>query len=258
MTDPETVLLHHEEVDHLPLLWGAPRVAPNSVRHLVIWLPGLGGRKESLRPYLQDLVQAGFYAVSFDPYQHGERMVETQEAFAAKLKANKRRYFWPMMTLTADEFPRIIDWGIARWGIDGRIMAGGISMGGDIAVTAAGLDPRIIAIAAGIATPDWLRPGTNEEQSDPDTYAWNCYQRSNPLTNLQRYVHCPAITFQIGAQDDHVPPDGARRFMEALRETYSACPERLNRQEHPVGHEFTPNMWENALDWFRLNSLQSL
>lgn len=65
--------------------------------------------------------------------------------------------------------------------------------GGDIAVAAAGIDRRIRAVAACISTPDRLRPGSDETPSVPDAYAWNCYRRCNPLTDLALYAHAPAI-----------------------------------------------------------------
>jgi fermentation-respiration switch protein FrsA (DUF1100 family) len=98
-------------------------------------------------------------------------------------------------------------------------------MGGDIAVAVAGIDSRISKVAAIIATPDWLRPGMHDlfepEQmlpsGIPDRYAQYFFDEFNPFTHLERYAHGPAITFECGEKDTHVPPDGALRFQEALR-----------------------------------------
>ncbi|CAI6087269.1 dienelactone hydrolase family protein [Cohnella sp. JJ-181] len=239
-----------ENVDHIPLIWERPE--SDAGGDLVVWLPGLSGSKDKLREHLRLFADAGFTAVSYDPYEHGDRMRESREAFRHKLDANKRRYFWPMIALTAEEYPRVIDWAFERFGLDGAVLAGGISMGGDIAVAAAGIDRRIRAVAACISTPDWLRPGTDEAPSEPDTYAWNCYRRCNPLTNAARYAHAPAIRFLNGAQDGHVPPDGARRFREALADVYAACPERFVVTEYEgVAHAFTEAMLRDALAWFK-------
>lgn len=236
-------------VDHIPLIWERP--VSGASGDLVVWLPGLTGSKNGLREHLRLFADAGFTAVSYDPYEHGERMRESEEAFRHKLRVNKRRYFWPMIALTAEEYPRVIDWAFDSFGLDGAVLAGGISMGGDIAVTAAGLDRRIRAVAACISTPDWLRPGSDEVPSEPDTYAWNCYRRCNPLTNLGLYAHAPAIRFLNGAEDGHVPPDGARRFRDALKDTYAAYPERFVVTEYDgVGHTFTETMLQDALAWF--------
>ena len=39
------------------------------------------------------------------------------------------------------------------------IAAGGVSMGGDIAVALAAVDHRVTRVGAVVATPDWTRPG---------------------------------------------------------------------------------------------------
>jgi dienelactone hydrolase len=98
----------------------------------------------------------------------------------------------------------------------------------------------------------------NIPPGEPDSYAFLMYQRLNPQTHLSQYSHCPAITFECGADDNHVPPDGAQRFQRALQNTYQGCSERLRVNLHPgVGHEFTPAMWVNCLAWFDRYALLS-
>ncbi len=137
---------NYEILDHIPVIWEAPEQVENAI--LVIWLPGLSGKKEDVRSHLRLFADAGFIAVSFDAYEHGERMKESREAFREKLTSNKWRYFWPMIAMTAEEYPRVIDWAQKKFGLSNGVMAGGISMGGDIALVAAGLDRRILAAAA--------------------------------------------------------------------------------------------------------------
>ena len=57
-------------VDHIPLVWVTPE-EPSS--RLALWLPPGTGKKEDVLPRLQELAAAGFVAISFDPWQHGER-----------------------------------------------------------------------------------------------------------------------------------------------------------------------------------------
>lgn len=235
-------------LDHIPIIWEEPEGEHNG--NLIVWLPGLSGNKDSMRSALRLFADAGFVAVSYDPYEHGERMVESRELFRQKLSTNKRRYFWPMIALTAEEYPRVLDWAYERFAVS-NVMAGGVSMGGDIALAAAGIDHRIKAVAACISTPDWLRPGTNEGESNPDSYAWNCYHRCNPLTNTEKYSHAPAIRFLNGALDEHVPPDGAHKFRAALTDVYSDYPDRFVITEFEVGHQFTEDMLTGALEWFK-------
>ena len=57
--------------------------------------------------------------------------------------------------------------------------------------------------------------------------------------------------FECGADDHHVPPDGALRFKKALGGIYSSSPEKLRVNLHPdVKHAVVPEMVENCFDWF--------
>ena len=245
--------LERAVVDGIPLLWREP-TASQSKRRLAIWLPGFSGSKESVEAQLNDLAEDGFVALSFDPYQHGERRVESQAELGARVVGNIRRHFWPILAQTADETLRIIDWAQAELGAE-SVCIGGISMGGDISIAAAGADSRISCVAACIATADWLRPGSCEPPGVPDSFAQLAYNRRNPLTNLANYKHCPAINFQCGAQDKQVPPDGAGRFVKSLEPVYASHPHKLKVELHTgVGHQFTPEMWSGARQWFRLNA----
>ena len=246
-------MMQRGEAGGVPLVWVEPKRtrAGAGQRQLVIWLPGFSGGKESTLPQLEALAAQGLVALSFDPWQHGERLLSTREELCQRVAGNIRRYFWPILAHSAEEVSGIIDWAQARLEVAPHVGIGGISMGGDIAVAAAGLDARLAVVAAGIATPDWLRPGSFEPPGEADAAAQAAYDRCNPLTHLETYAHLPAISFQCGAEDGQVPPDGAARFVEALRQgDYATCPERLEAVLHPdTGHSFTTEMWENCRDW---------
>ncbi len=240
--------LKRAHVGAIPVLWAEPDQA---VRGLIIWLPGFSGGKESVSDYLRALAAVGFIGLSFDPVEHGERSIEGMDALRARVRGNIRRHFWPILAQTAEETPLMIDWAVRELGMPPAVGMGGISMGGDISVTAAGLDHRIRAVAAGCATADWLRPGSSEAPGEPDAPAQACYDRRNPLTNLTRYVHCPALSFQCGANDRQVPPDGAQCFVAALHDVYTPYPDRLEVLLEPgVAHAFTRKMWINCIRWF--------
>ncbi len=128
---------------------------------------------------------------------------------------------WPIIGQTTLDCLRVID----HLG-GGPVVAGGTSMGGDVAVTLAGLDRRVTRVAAIVATPDWTRPGMRDirdpsrvlPQGDADASAQWFFDRLDPLTHVENYAHGPAILFECGADDLHVPPDGAQRFAAALGE----------------------------------------
>ncbi len=239
----------HGWIDHIPAIWVDPG-SEGEQRRLAIWLPGLTGTKYNEEGRLRELATRGFVALSFDPWQHGERGNEDRDQMVTRVFGNFRRQMWPILAHTTEDCLRVIDWAIANLGVSPAVVMGGISMGGDISVAVAGLEPRIGVVAAIIATPDWLRPGMNIPPGEPDAYSWLMYNRLNPLTHLDQYNRCPAITFECGAQDNHVPPDGALRFQQALKSTYQACPDRLRVTLHPgLGHEFGETMWANSLEW---------
>ncbi len=227
----------------------------------MIYLPGLGGTKEFMLPYLQDLAAAGFVALSLDPWQHGERGSESQMELWTRVFGNFRRHMWPILGQTSLDLLRIIDWAVATLDVESHIFVGGLSMGGDIAVAAAGLDHRIERIAATVATPDWLRPGMQDLSTpgtllppgEPDAYAHYFYDHLNPLTHLAAFAHGPAMYFLCGEQDTHVPPDGALRFQAALREAYPVAADHVQVSLLPgMGHlDFVnPELWwSNCLAW---------
>ena len=114
-------------VSEIPLIWEEPERTVQ--KRLVIWLPGFGGTKEAVQPYLVDLAARGFVALSYDPYQHGERRIESQEELRARVVGNIRRHFWPILTRTAEEVSTVVDWALAELDIAGTVGMGGISMG---------------------------------------------------------------------------------------------------------------------------------
>ncbi|MBM7563928.1 alpha/beta hydrolase [Paenibacillus sacheonensis] len=245
-----------DSASHIPVIWAAPAERLSSEKqNLVIWLTGFTGKKEGMIPQLEELARAGYTAVSFDLREHGDRTVgsETHPEMRDRVNEERRLYFWPIIAMTAEDISRVIDWAVRRFGIAGRILAGGISMGGDIALTAAGIDRRIDGVCAAIATPDWLRPGSVDPQGESDTYSQLLYDRYDPITNVRRYAHRPWIHFENAGADSYVPPEAARRFRELLLAgPYADSPERIGITEHPgLDHGFPPEMWQGCLAWFR-------
>ena len=226
---------------------------------LVIWLHGLTRSKEAMIPALEELADAGFVSLSFDCWQHGERGKESEKELASRVFGNFRRHMWPIIGNTVLDAGRVIDWALGNLNVSSHISMGGLSMGGDISIAAAGFDHRVKCVGAICSTPDWLRPGMQDyyepgnilPQGEADSYADFFYRMLNPITHIDSYSHCPAMTFECGAEDYHVPPEGALRFQEALGNTYSTCPEKLRVTLHPdVGHAVGPNMVKNCIDWF--------
>ena len=159
----------HAEVGEIPILVVAP--AETKGRILIIWLTGFSGSKEKVEAHMREFAKHGFVGLSFDPYQHGERRIEPNEALSKRVVGNIRRFFWPILARTAEETPKVIDWAIETLKVRKEVGMGGISMGGDISVAAASVDRRIKAVSACVATADWMRPGSIEPPGEPDAAA---------------------------------------------------------------------------------------
>jgi dienelactone hydrolase len=239
-------------VDHIPVLWLEPS-KQRQAHQLVVVVTGLGGTKEGTLPLLTDIAAAGYIALSLDPWQHGERAVEPQDQLGKRVFSNFRKYFWPILGQTALDVMRVIDWAMVTLKVRLPVYMVGTSMGGDIAVTAAGLDHRIERVATVVTSPDWLRPGMRGSPGEPDAYAQYFYDHMNPLTHLDAYAHGPAISIIAGEQDTDVPPGGALRFQKALREKYPSAGEKVRVRVIPGKDHFdfvAPDLWwAESLAW---------
>jgi hypothetical protein len=69
--------MNREMVGEIPVVYVAPRGEDR--KKLVIFLSGFSGNKEDCVPRLEELAALGFTALSFDAWQHGERMVADVE-----------------------------------------------------------------------------------------------------------------------------------------------------------------------------------
>jgi dienelactone hydrolase len=155
-----------------------------------------------------------------------------------------------------------VDWAIANLDAGSEVVAGGVSMGGDVAVALAGVDKRVTRVASIVSTPDWTRLGMRDftdpsrllPQGQADAYARWFYDHLDPLTHLDAYARGSAIAFECGADDTHVPPDGAHRFQAALKEAYPHVAERVRVTVHPgVGHmdgAWSAALTQNCMAWF--------
>jgi len=140
---------------------------------------------------------------------------------------------------------------------------GGLSMGGDISLTTAGIDPRVRRVGAVVATPDWLRPGMLDLRmpdkpplppGTPDAYSRQFYELFNPITHLAQYARAPQVRFILGQQDDHVPPEAAYRFKAALAELYPRAAENITIDllpglDHGGVGRASAEWWPGLLSW---------
>ena len=248
-------------VDGIPVIWRLP-AQPRQDHGMALWLPALGLEKEGVAPFLDDLAAAGWVAVSFDLWQHGQRGSESAEQIRNRVFGSYRRYKWPIIGQTALDALRVIDWAADELAAEGDVVAGGISLGGDVAVSLAGIEPRVTRVATIAASPDWTSPGMHGfedpgrllPQGQADAYAQWFYDQLDPMTHLDRYFRGPAIAFECGGDDSHVPAQAALQFQRTLNYASSAAATRMRVTVHPgLGHldaVRNPELHRQCLEWF--------
>lgn len=247
-------------LDGIPVLCAFPE-EPNG--RLALWMPYFGGTKEDGASTLRRFARAGFVGVGIDPWQHGDRATsESPGEFSAGVFAAFRSRMWPILGRTTLDAMRIIDWADELHGVGSRgVVAFGVSMGGDIAVSLAGADRRVTRIAAIGSSPDWTRPGMEHvdrrgaviDQGVPSVSGQWFYDRFDPVSHLGAYARGFELTFEVGAEDTHVPPAGAATFFERLEEEHPCESRRIRIIRHP-GLDHTAlvqsvDVRERTLDW---------
>lgn len=223
----DLITLEYATVDEIPIAFckPSPKLANGTI---ALWIPYLGGDKSTGLTELQALAEAGYFAISFDPIQHGERHSPQEPDIRSLVFQNFRAVMWNILGTTVLDAFRVLDWAVSKYKLNNDIVVGGISMGGDIAVSLAGIDKRVRKVAAIAASPDWMRPGMTDVmdstkvivQGNPTPFGTWLYSQLDPLTNLGNYGHAPQILFELGEADTHISPLHALGFKEKLSEKY--------------------------------------
>lgn len=216
----------------------------------------LGGSAAKEQPVLERIAAAGHAAVSFDPPLHGTRArTSDARAFAAEVLDSFRARMWPILGQATLEAMRVVTWAAERLGRTGPVTAGGVSMGGDIAIALAGIDDRVGRVAAVASTPDWNRPDMHSlsdpttliDQGRADRYAQWFADQLDPSRHLERYRRGPVITVQAGGEDRHVPATDVERFQRELGALDPAAAARIDLTVHPGLDHFGVTTDETAL-----------
>ena len=136
-------------VDGIPIRWVTRDQSTDMARRIALWLPFLGGTKDAMLPMLERLAGAGFFAVSIDPWQHGDRSTESPTHLRDRLIAAFWRDMWPVIGQSTLDAIWVLEWIAAHHDVStSSVVAGGFSMGGDVSIALAGIDHRVGRVAA--------------------------------------------------------------------------------------------------------------
>jgi pimeloyl-ACP methyl ester carboxylesterase len=234
----------------VPVLVSRPAV--NKPAPFVLLSHGFTRSKEDWLEPLEELSGKGYFAVAMDNRLHGER---AGAGFDSLLNDGKldlpglRR----VMQETAADMSALIDHFSQNEAIDtGRIAVAGVSMGGFVSFAALVNDPRIKVATPIIASPYWSDiPGDTPVDLDTEAEVDLAdFARENEPASRKESIPPRALLMQIGADDPHYDGRRVELFYEELRELYGDQAERVRLIVHPgVAHEFTAEMWANAIAW---------
>jgi len=232
-------------VSGVPLLVSRP--AGGGPAPLVLLSHGFSRSKEDWLEHFGQLAAMGYVAVAMDNRFHGERPGPGFSALLPEGTPDLPRMLRSMLE-TADDMRLLIDHFCRDEAIDpDKIAVVGASTGGFISFAAFVNDPRITVAASIIASPLW------GDIPDLDATARaDLIDEFPALNESSRNESIPprALLMQIGAEDAQCDGAQIERFCEELRELYGNQAERLRLIVHPgVGHEFTAEMWANAVAW---------
>ncbi len=223
----ENKTIEFASVDNVPVAFCRPN-ENESNNSIAIWLPYLGGDKETGVKELQKLASHGYFALSIDPWMHGERKGNGNNEIRTLVFRDFKAYMWQILGITTMDVYRVIDWAIQSYKLGDNVVAGGLSMGGDIAIALAGIDKRVRRVSAIASSPDWNRSGMTDvmdskkiiEQGNSTAFGKWLYDKLNPSTNIQNFSNLPFIHVELGALDTHINPIWTNNFKNKLCESY--------------------------------------
>jgi len=220
--------IEFENVNDIPIAFCRPN-ENESNNSLAFWIPYLGGDKESCLKELQKLASFGYLAISIDPWLHGERKRDMKEDVRTLVLKDFRYYMWQILGITTMDAFRIADWAINAFNLTDNIVAGGVSMGGDIAIALAGIDARVSKVAAIASSPNWERPGMTDvmdaitiiNQGKSSSYGKWLYNKLNPMSNLYSFGRPLKLHVELGELDTHIHPEWMLDFKRILCDYYA-------------------------------------
>jgi uncharacterized protein len=199
---------------------------------------GLTASKDVWLHDLEEVARRGFLVVGVDSVGHGERRYAdfNQRLSQTNLQFNKE--FLKIVFETAKEVPLLInELTQANLIVAGNVGMLGVSMGGFITYSAILQEPRLVAAATIVSSPQW----------------WMLDLPESPHHHIESFSNVKLLS-QTAGKDKVVPSRYAHAFHEKLKATYPDYDERFAYCEYPESnHLMEPDWeqcWERAISWF--------
>lgn len=186
----------------------------------VIFLHGIGQKKEFLDDICEPFLNAGYAMVTFDQYTRGERRLKESNWLNGAMALRRRG------ALTVIETRRLVDYLVNRPDIAAdRLYLVGASYGAITGSTAAAFEPRIRAVVLTYGGGDLRRLFASKEATK-ELGRW-----TGLVACLSAYVMAPGdpiqyikgisprpVLFQNGTHDSLIPTESAKALYEAAAE----------------------------------------
>jgi len=230
---------------------------------LVVCQHGFTGNKENMLLTCLMLADAGFVAVSLDAAKHGER--RDPDAFTG-LRQDPAQFFH-VLEKTVEDVRKVIDYAGENLGADlERVGMMGVSMGAIITLLTAPADERLKAIVSVIGGANFgilvrksslYKIGFDAKLVERFAQsAGGLISKYDPINNVHLFRSMPVLLLN-GDRDELIPLECASSFYEALKPHYRDAPDRLRMKVYEgIGHEYTPAMQNEAVEWFKGNLLR--
>jgi dienelactone hydrolase len=187
----------------------------------VIFLHGIGQKKEFIDDIAEPFVKAGFAMATFDQYTRGERRLSDDAGIVTEGLALRRRG-----ALTVLETRRLVDYLLTRDDIAGeRIYLVGASFGAITGATAFAFEPRIqagVLVYGGGDLPVLLA----SDEARKELGVW-----TTPVAHLMAFLLAPSdpvryipwasprpVLLQGGTHDRIVPPESGQALFDAAKD----------------------------------------
>lgn len=226
---------------------------------LLIFLHGLGLGKDSLLPVLTAYAEAGYYAVSMDAYDQGDR-------YSPLINCDS----WAAVLITVCDVDRLIEYyeTVPQADADSFVL-GGFSMGGVEAWVYAEIgshSPAALVTISGMCEYSvwqewnrkelayaWLRPWKNSVWAFPEWQdEFYTHEKISSITTLNitqnlRSFHDLPIFICIGTDDAFFNADNAESVADAI---VNSGNDRVTFIKYDgVSHEITDQMIEDSIDF---------